>query len=191
MIIFSDKVKSNKEAFLQKVVSISNLLGINPNWLMAVMYMESTLNPQAVNKQKADTETDAYKRAAYRATGLIQFMPATAEALGTSTQKLYLMNNLQQLDFVYKYYKPYTNRIQSLEDLYTVTFFPRALGKPHSFVFETAKLKASVIAQQNQVFDANKDGKITYGEFLSTMKKILQQKLGNDLYADIAQKKNF
>lgn len=149
---YSEYVKNNKEAFLNKVVSISNQLGINPNWLMFVMYWESGLNPAIRNKYSG-------------ATGLIQFMPATATALGTSVSALANMSNVEQLDYVYKYYRPYAGHMNNLYDVYLVTFFPAALGKADNWVLQTSSLSPRIIAEQNPAIDLNKDKQITVGEF--------------------------
>ncbi len=188
MLLFEQYVKTNKTEFINKVKRISALLGINPDWLMAVMQLESGINPQAVNRQPGDP-SDPSQRAAYRAVGLIQFMPATARGLGTSTQQLYGMTNLQQLDYVYKYYKGYSGRINSFEDMYTVNFWPAALGKPLHYVMETKTLSASLVAKQNPVFDLNKDGKITYGEFLTAIRAIKEKQLGHNAARVFEKKK--
>lgn len=151
-MLFENYVKSNKAEFLAKVESVSAKLLIDPNWLMAVMYKESRLNPQAVNSRGG-------------ATGLIQFMPATAQSLGTSTAALKAMTNVQQLDYVYKYYKPYITKLNSYPDLYLATFFPAALGKSDDYILQTSKLSAATIADANPGIDLNKDRQITVGEF--------------------------
>jgi len=151
-MVYEYLVKSNKAAFLAKVTEIAARLGISPDWLMIVMKMESSMDHTAVNPQGG-------------ATGLIQFMPATAVGLGTSTGALRNMTNVEQLDYVYKYFKPYTGRLLSVTDLYTVTFFPVALGKPDNYVLQTSTLHADTIARQNPVFDLNKNKEITVGEF--------------------------
>ncbi len=191
-MILIDKLICNKgesrSAFQAKVEAISEKLGINPNWLMVVMYNESRLNAQAVNKQKGDT-SDSFQRAAKRATGLIQFMPKTAEGLGTSTQKLYQMTNMQQLDYVYKYFQNWKGKIKSYFDLYMITFFPIAVGKDDDFVIQSSKLKADIIAKQNPGLDINKDNKITVGEAKKIMLKAIPQQYINDVLT-IIEKKN-
>lgn len=151
-MLFAEYVKENKSYFLDKVEEISRKLMIAPEWLMAVMFKESKLNHKAVNSTTG-------------ATGLIQFMPATAKGLGTSTTALKNMSNIEQLDYVYKYYRPYISKLNSYPDLYLATFFPVALGKSDSFVMQTNSLPASTVARQNPAIDINKDGKITVGEF--------------------------
>ena len=147
-----NKVTSNKEAFLQKVRLICAKLGIEPDWLMFVMNSESGLNPAAYNPNGG-------------ASGLIQFMPATAEGLGTTTAALRQMSNVEQLDYVYKYFYPYRGKMDSLYDLYLVTFFPAALGKPDSYILQTSTLPAKVIADANPGIDLDGNDQITVGEF--------------------------
>lgn len=159
-MVYEYLVKSNQAAFLAKVKEIAAKLGINPDWLMIVMKMESGINPQAYNANGG-------------ATGLIQFMPSTAAGLGTSTGALIAMDNVAQLDYVYKYFKPYAGRLFSVTDLYMVTFFPVALGKPDSYILQTSTLHADTIARANPVFDLNKDQSITVGEFKQSIIKRL------------------
>ncbi|MGZ8505689.1 MAG: transglycosylase SLT domain-containing protein [Bacteroidia bacterium] len=150
-LILEEKVTENRAAFTLRVKTISIALNIDPNWLMVVMNSESGLNHRAVNPNGG-------------ATGLIQFMPATAKGLGTSTAALRAMTNVQQLEYVYKYLKAVGRPIKSYTDLYLSIFFPAAMGKPDTYVFKTSNLSASVIAKANPVFDLNKDGQITVKE---------------------------
>lgn len=156
-LIYQENIKNNVTDFVNKVIDVSNQLGIDPNWLMAVMNFESNLNPQARNN-------------ATGATGLIQFIPSTAASLGTTTQDLMNMSNVDQLDYVLQYYNQYKSKITKYVDLYLATLFPAALGKPDNYVLQTDTLSASKIASENPVFDLNKNNQITVGE-------IAQQKL--------------
>jgi len=151
-MLYIEKVKENKTAFSDKVNQIATKLGVNADWLMLVMNAESRLNHRIQNPVGA--------------TGLIQFMPDTAYARGTTPQRLKDMSNVEQLDYVYKYYKPYTGKMKSYFDLYLVTFFPLGIGKPSDWVMQTKTLKASTIARQNPAINKwVKDDKITIGEF--------------------------
>lgn len=149
-LIYEELVKENKPQFLQKVREVAARLGVQPNWLMAIMKKESGLNSKAVNKQKGDS-SDAATRAASRATGLIQFMPDTAKYLGTTNIQLYNMSNLQQLDYVEKYFNFYKGKLKSYPDLYLATFYPLALSKPLTFVIGSEKSpeRAKAIAEDN------------------------------------------
>lgn len=151
-MIYEYLVTENKAAFLAKVQTIAAKLGVMPDWLMFVMKTESGLNSRAVNRTSG-------------ATGLIQFMPATARHLGTTTAALAAMSNLEQLDFVYQYFKPYAGRMRSPGDCYAVVFFPVMVGKPDSYVLQTSSLSAALIARQNPIFDLDKNQQITAGEF--------------------------
>ncbi|MCM1168756.1 MAG: transglycosylase SLT domain-containing protein [Bacteroides sp.] len=143
---------TDKAAFLAEVKNVAGRLAINPDWLMAVMYKESGLAPAAVNRSSG-------------ATGLIQFMPSTAAALGTSTAALKTMTGKGQLAYVEKYFRPYIGRLGRYEDVYMAVFFPAALGKADDWTFQSSRLLPGTIAGQNPAVDLNKDQKITVAEF--------------------------
>ena len=91
---FEEFVIQNRQEFVSKVRDICDKLNIDPEWLMFVMYFESahTFRPDKVNSISG-------------ATGLIQFMPSTARALGTTTNALKKMTNIEQLSSNYKQVK--------------------------------------------------------------------------------------
>ena len=150
MLFLANKIKSTTPAaFESRVVEIANNLCIDPNWLMIVMYFESGLNPSAVNKYSG-------------ATGLIQFMPKTAQRLGTSTDELKTMDAISQLDYVEKYLSAYKGKMESLTDVYLSVFYPAAVGAADNYVLGGDNY--SIVAQQNRIFDTNGDGIITKGE---------------------------
>lgn len=142
----------NPEEFIIKLNEISKRLQISPKWLEIVLWKESKFNPKAINKDTG-------------ASGLLQFMPTTAQGLGTSVEEIRNMSGIEQLDIVYKYFKRYTGKIHSLQDLYLITFFPAAMGKDDDYILQTKKTSAETIAKQNPAVDINKDGEITKGEF--------------------------
>lgn len=146
--------KVSKE-FKAKVIEICKDLGIEPDYLMSCMAFETgqTFSPSVKNK------------AGSGATGLIQFMPSTAKGLGTTTEVLAAMSAERQLDYVRKYFQPYSGRLKTLEDVYMAIFTPAAIGKSadHQLYKEGSKAYT-----QNRGFDANKDGVISLAE-ISTM----------------------
>lgn len=175
-MIFKHKVpQAYREQFLSKVSEVANRLGINPNWLMAVMYFESagTFSPSVGNHHTG-------------AVGLIQFMPRTAQALGTTVTALAQMSAVEQLEFVYKYFAPYKSKIRSYTDLYLVTFFPLAVGKSDDFVLKTNSVSPQLIAKQNPIFDLNKDNIITVGE----IKKVMLSRIPQEWKNVFSEKKN-
>jgi hypothetical protein len=190
-MILLDRLQLNKgesrAVFETTVRSIALKLGINPDWLMMVMWSESRLNAQAVNKQEGDP-ADSLVRSAYRATGLIQFMPDTALNMGTSTVTLYKMDAITQLQYVYQYFKGWAGKIKSYYDLYFITFFPLAIGKPDDYILETEKKSRFVIAKQNPFFDVNKDGKLTVGEIKHRMYESIPRAILEDVLSMIEKK---
>lgn len=160
MLMYLDRVRSNVEAFEQKVRWIAQQLGINPNWLMLVMWIESRLNPIAENPITG-------------ATGLIQFMPSTALAYGTSVEALRKMSNLQQLDYVYKYLRVYKNRMKTFVDTYLAVFFPVAMGQAQDFIIHARNLSAEQVAKANKIYDLNLDGHITVAEIRDSLAKFI------------------
>lgn len=167
-MIFEDKIRDNKDAFIVRINEIAAALEILPDWLMAVMMFESGLNPQAVNSSS-------------NAVGLIQFMPATAKSLGTTSDDLYNMDSLQQLEYVYKYLNTYKGKYKSFVDVYLAIFFPAAIGKDDSYVLSTSSLSASTIAKANKIFDKNSDNQITKGEISEYIIEWAKKKTSNFL----------
>jgi hypothetical protein len=161
-LIFIEKVTSNREAFATKVKAIARRLGFNPNWLMALMNSETggTFRP------------DTYNLAGSGAVGLIQFMPSTAQWLGTSTAALAKISNVEQLDWVEKYIVKWLERfgmrtVQDYNDLYLMIFYPAAIGKPDGWAFPSS------IYSQNKGMDMNKDGIITIADFNAFIRKMI------------------
>lgn len=153
---FEEYIKENRKEFTEKVNNISHELGIEANWLMFVMWFESKLNPQAVNPISG-------------ATGLIQFMPSTARSLGTTTDVLRRMSNVQQLDYVLAYLRPYKGRMKRWVDVYLAVFYPKAMGN-HNFV-----ITSDIVAKQNRVFDLNRDLDITVKEIETALMKSISE----------------
>jgi len=149
-LIFGQKVSS---AFKAEVIDIAQDIGVDPNYLMAVMAFES-----------AETFSPSVRNAAGSgAVGLIQFMPSTARALGTSTDALARMTAEEQLDFVRDYFAPYRGRLATLEDTYMAVLWPRGVGKANDFVL-FFKDSGDQTYAQNKGLDLNRDGKITKAE---------------------------
>jgi hypothetical protein len=163
-MIYEQFIKTNREAFKSELIRYCALLGISPDDLMTVMYAESHVNEKARNPKT-------------RATGLIQFMPSTANGLGVTVDQLYALTNVQQLYYVYMYFKPYAGKIKNVYDLYKVVFFPAMLGKAADWVAHTSTLSAELIARQNQIIDINHNGSITVSEFEQYVSGYIKKKL--------------
>ena len=153
--------------FNKKLDKIADALGVSSKNLLAIMKMESRVDPAAVNKQSG-------------ATGLIQFMPDTARSLGTSVEALREMTAVEQLDYVYKYFKMV--RIKpgmDLGDLYMAVFMPKFVGYPNDFVLGQdgggkvpgTNLSSDLVYKQNKGLDKNKDGSITVADVKSSVQR--------------------
>ncbi len=151
-IAWGNKVSST---FRERVLWIADNLGCSANDLMACMAWESGETFRADIKNAAGSG----------ATGLIQFMPSTARALGTTTAKLAALSPEDQLNYVYKYFQPYAGRLNNLGDIYMAILWPKGVGKPdHYVLFDRSKTPTTF--RQNAGLDVNKDGLVTRAECL-------------------------
>ncbi len=146
--------------FEYKVRRIAKKLRVPPEWLMAVMYSESRLNPDAVNLKGSG------------ATGLIQFMPTTVGDFGITIKQLKKLTPTEQLDYVYEYlhrvrikYRPYEN----ITDLYLAILYPRALTGDSCFILYETPSKAY---KQNAGLDEDKDGKVSVSDVENRLKRL-------------------
>lgn len=151
-----DKLLENPE-FSAKLDKVCASLWANREDLIKVMRAESRLDPRVVNGQS-------------KATGLIQFMPKTAEWLWTSVWNIRAMTWVEQLDLVEKYFKQNSRwyQLSTIEDLYKVVFFPAALWKPNDWVFDAKDAPAHKVAAQNWVISKHStrsDGLIDWYAF--------------------------
>ncbi len=142
------------DGFYNKAVAIAKRLNCDPNDLLAIMYSESGLKPGAVNNSSG-------------ATGLIQFIPSTAESLGTTTQALKRMSAEEQLVYVEKYLSKMkkaagfgaSDKIGA-GSLYALIFLPaRANKEVLASMYESNSYYSA-----NRGLDRNGDGQITKSE---------------------------
>jgi hypothetical protein len=139
--------------FRERVRLTGKDFGFDPNWLMAVMGFESafTFSPSVRNPRSS-------------ATGLLQFMDATATELGTTTAALAAMTAEDQFDYVWLYIR---NRIRErgpitrLADCYMAVLNPVAMGQPDSFVMWVSGQSAYAA---NAGLDADQNHQITKAE---------------------------
>jgi len=158
-LIFSNKVS---EEFQSKVIKISDNLGINPNHLMACMAFESAGTFSASVKNQAGSS----------GTGLIQFMASTAKSLGTTTKDLAQMSEVEQLDYVEKYFQDYKGKLKTVDDLYMSILYPKAVGKENDFVLFSTGTKAY---EQNAGLDADGSGDVTKQEASAGVRSLLEK----------------
>jgi Transglycosylase SLT domain len=169
---FSWLGESPREASIAKLPGIGRLsegdlaalfraaeeLKVSPDGLASIISQESGFRPAIQNPNT-------------NATGLIQFIPSTAKALGTTVEALKGMTFQQQLPFVIKFYKGSRCLGFSVGRLYLCTFCPAVMDQPDEVIIARKDLdekgpcgnQAKVYAQ-NIGLDLEKDGLITVGD---------------------------
>ena len=166
------------EKFMSGIADLSEKYNIPQNDILAMMDFETggTFDPAQKN-----IGPDGTPETGSGATGLIQFMPKTAEGLGTSTEELSKMSRSEQLEYVDKHFE--TNLKGRLgdeggdiSDLYMSVLFPAAVGKPDDFVlFGKGAIEGYTgkAYEANIGLDANNDGSITKAEAAA---KVIQRR---------------
>ena len=147
----------NDVEFQNAVTGTAQRLGISESALYAVMDFETggSFNPGIKNA------------AGSGATGLIQFMPSTAEGLGTTTDALSRMSRAEQMQYVERYLSNKVKPGMGAADVYMSVLFPAAVGKPDDFVlFGNGAMSGftGIAYDQNAGLDLNGDGRITKAE---------------------------
>jgi Transglycosylase SLT domain len=145
--------------FNSKLKKIANLLGVKASDLLAIMKQESGVNPHIQNS--------------IGATGLIQFMPDTARRLGTTTSELAQMDGVQQLDYVYKYFKMTGVGNGTLGDLYMAVFMPKYIGYDDKHILGQSGAPgfSGKVYAQNRGLDRDKDGTITIADVKQSVQR--------------------
>lgn len=112
------KVTTN--AFRAKLIRVADAIGVDPSALAAVIMHET-----------AGTASPSIQNPYTRATGLIQFMPSTARALGTSVEALKEMSAIEQLDWVQAFFRPHAGKsyLRDPGNVYAAVFCPALLSK--------------------------------------------------------------
>src|SRR5690606_39252201 len=146
-------------AFIAEVEAMAQRLGTQPEYLLAVMSFETggSFSPGVRNG------------AGSGATGLIQFMPATARELGTSTDALARMSALDQLQYVERYFNNRSDPgdLRTLEGVYTTVLYGSPRPDPGSTLFS----QGAAAYRMNAPLDLNRDGRITAGEATSFVRQ--------------------
>jgi len=147
--------------FRKKVVEICGPLELEPDDLMACMAFESGESFDPAKKNAAGSN----------ATGLIQFMPATAKGLRTTVEDLARMTAVQQLDYVAKYFSPQKGRLKDIGDVYMAILWPPGIGKSDDWVlFDKGDTEHPARYAQNAGLDTNKNLRVTRGEACAKIK---------------------
>lgn len=176
-LIFESYVPASyRKAFVAKVILVAKNLGVNPNWLMLIMYFESahTFSPSKWNPNR-------------KYVGLIQFGKLAAIDLGTNLTLLSRMTAVRQLDYVEKYYRMWFRYLRirkpnAFVDFYLITLFPSKVNKGFQAEIESKGIPGKTFASQNKAFTPNQNGKITVGE----VHRVLQTKVPSEWVSVLA-----
>lgn len=137
--------------FRASVLWIEGELKLPANFLMPCMAFETglTFSPSKKNPKSS-------------ATGLIQFMEATAKGLGTTTAALAKKTAVQQLAYVYKYFRAFGKDLSKwdLADTYMAILLPSMIGKSLDSKMSWSNQAYAV----NKGLDLDKNGQITKRE---------------------------
>lgn len=160
-LIWGDQVS---EDFRKKVFAIGDELKVNPQYLMACMAFETG------GKFKANTPG---KKSG--AVGLIQFIPGQNDKfLGKTTAQLKVMTEVEQLDYVQKYFRHWMDEkkvpLVSLGDVYACILWPAGIGQPEDFVYFRA---GDGNYEANDGLDREKKGRVTKADATAPVKKWL------------------
>lgn len=173
-LVYNEYVQgSDRVAFLEKVIDVARRLGIPPNRLMGIMYIESarTFSASITNFMGCR--------------GLTQFCGENIEKYLYGDR---YYNRVAQLEAVYDYFtfwkRIYPNALDSLESMYMINFLPAftpwANGPDNTVIEYLPQFPAWVLARDNKGFDLNGDGKITLGEWRTYLRTTLDPRVFED-----------
>ena len=146
-------------------------IGLEPDKAVTVMKFESNLDPAARNPKSS-------------ASGLIQFMSATAVQLGTTIENVRAMGAMEQLGLAHRYWKQFKTKWEgtTLCDYYLAVLYPKAMGLPHDAkVF----VKGTDTYAVNAGLDTNKDGYVSKAEICARMEALYEEGLKPGNYLDV------
>lgn len=151
------------DRFFADTKAVCGRLSCAPEDLLGVMESESGIQPWSQNSQG-------------KATGLIQFMPATLKGLGWADgpDDFAKLDADDQLPFVEKYFAPYAGQgLGSAGRLYQATFLPATLpGSDESTVIAAPGGPNADAYNSNKVLDTNHDGQITVGDLTARIDQV-------------------
>ncbi len=153
--------QNTSSGFRSALAEMALGLGLDPSFIAACMAIETgrTYSPSIRNPFTG-------------ATGLIQFMPSTARAMGTTVEALANMSATAQLEYVKRFFRPHVGRIRSNVpgDYYLAVFYPAYVGRdPGTVIFSSGD--AGYV--QNIGLDRDGNGLITVGDVTGTVNGVV------------------
>jgi len=155
----------------KKLTNLNGGIKFEPDWLVGVMSIETGY-----------TFSHSIQNETSKATGYIQFMPATAKKLDTTIEQLIEMGPVLQFDYVYKYFeeiflknKNLQGNIKKAGEAYLMVFSPNFLIDPN-LVYKEGDPRYN----QNPKLDVNGDKKITKADVTSKMDNLIHKSRTSD-----------
>ncbi len=153
--------QNTSSGFRSALAEMALGLGLDPSYVAACMAIETgrTYSPSIRNPFTG-------------ATGLIQFMPATARAMGTTVEALAAMSATAQLEYVKRFFRPHVGRIRSNVpgDYYLAVFYPAYVGRdPNTVIFSSGDAGYA----QNIGLDRDGNGLITVGDVTGAVTSVV------------------
>jgi hypothetical protein len=146
------EILRSQPRFWIELQAVAKRLQTQPAWLLNVMASESLFNPSARNSLPGQT-----------ASGLLQFIQATARQMGTNTEAIRRMGPVDQLRLVERYLTPFRGRLNSLADVYLAVFRGAVIDGGDTVVVVDSNKERRIYAL-NKSLDLNGDGRIVKGE---------------------------
>jgi hypothetical protein len=104
------------------------------------------------------------------ATGLIQWLPSTARAQGTTVEALARMTPVQQVPWVAAYFRRWQGKLRTASDVYLAVFSPKYIGaEPDVIMYR----RGQPAYDQNAHLDTDVDGVITVAEATAPVRAML------------------
>jgi len=141
------EILRSQPRFWIELRAVAERLQTQPAWLLNVMASESLFNPAARNGFPGQT-----------ASGLLQFIEATARRMGTTTEAIRRMNPVEQLRLVERYLTPFRGRLNSLADVYLAVFRGVVIEGGDTVVVVDSSKERRIYAL-NKSLDLNGDGR--------------------------------
>ncbi|MDR7371309.1 hypothetical protein [Flavobacterium aquidurense] len=148
-LVWGNKIGCNER---KKVIEVSKALGVNPNWLMTVIALETakTFSPSIDN--------------GIGYVGLVQFGKSAAHDIKTTQEKLVKMTFIEQMDYVQNFLIGKKDKYKTLVDLYLAVLYPDACGhggeKDYIVLKDKAYRNNPLFFQEEDEVTRNKKGKI-------------------------------
>jgi hypothetical protein len=167
-------VYSPSQSDLRKLASIADKYGLPFEWLANL-----------INHETAGTWNPAIQNS-IGATGLIQFIPSTADGYGVNVNQLAQMSFTQQLDYVDAYLARNLRKVLgengkvkdtfNQTDLFMTIFYPVAVGRPDiEFTLKVQVANSGIRTPQDYTIRALRNPPFPLANYPSSFKEYLER----------------